>query len=108
LQTLPAAADRQVLLCTDLHAGNILAAGREPWLVIGPKPYLGDPAYDAVQHLLNCDQRLTADPIGLAWRMADLAGLDPDRLTHWLFARCVQESLDQPGLLEVAARLAPT
>jgi streptomycin 6-kinase len=108
LRTLPATADRQVLLCTDLHAGNILAANREPWLVIDPKPYLGDPTYDAVQHLLNCHQRLITDPAGLARRMADLAGIDPDRLIGWLLARCVQESLDQPALREVAARLART
>jgi streptomycin 6-kinase len=108
LRTLPATADRHVLLCTDLHAGNILAASREPWLVIDPKPYLGDPTYDAVQHMLNCDQRLVADPIGLARRIADLVELDPDRLVRWLFARCVQESIDQPALREIAARLAPT
>jgi streptomycin 6-kinase len=42
-RTLPATADRRVLLCTDLHAGNVLAADREPWLVIDPKPYAGDP-----------------------------------------------------------------
>ncbi|WP_309238362.1 aminoglycoside phosphotransferase family protein [Actinoplanes aureus] len=107
LRTLPATADRRVLLCTDLHAGNILAADREPWLAIDPKPYLGDPTYDAVQHLLNCQQRLMADPAGLASRMADLLELDAGRLTQWLFARCVQESLDHPVLREVAARLAP-
>ncbi len=106
-RALPATADRQVLLCTDLHAGNILAAEREPWLVIDPKPYLGDPAYDAVQHMLNCDQRLHADPVRLAHRIADLLDLDPDRLRQWLFARCMQESIDQPDLRDVAARLAP-
>lgn len=107
LRTLPATADRQALLATDLHAGNILAAEREPWLAIDPKPYLGDPAYDAVQHLLNCEERLARDPVGLAHRMADLLDLDPERLRAWLFARCVQESLDQPVLGAVAARLAP-
>jgi streptomycin 6-kinase len=108
LRTLPATADRRVLLATDLHAGNVLAADREPWLAIDPKPYLGDPAYDAVQHLLNCEQRLTADPAGLAHRMADLLDLDRDRLRQWLFARCTQESLDQPDLRQVAARIAPS
>lgn len=106
-RTLPATAERRVLLCTDLHAGNILAAQRDPWLVIDPKPYVGDPTYDALQHMLNCEQRLTAEPVGFAVRMADLLGLDRDRLLGWLFARCVQESLDQPSLRQVAAVLAP-
>lgn len=38
--------------------------------------------------------------------MAGLLDLDADRLRLWLFARCVQECLDQPVLYEVAARLA--
>jgi streptomycin 6-kinase len=104
---LPGTADREVLLCADLHAGNVLAAQREPWLVIDPKPFVGDPAYDVLQHLLNCEERLSADPVALAHRMADLVGLDRGRVRSWLFARCVQESLDQPELLPVAAALAP-
>lgn len=104
---LPATATREVLLCTDLHAGNVLAARREPWLVIDPKPYLGDPAFDALQHLLNCRERLAADPVGLAIRMAELLGLDADRVNQWLFARCVQESIDQPWLGGPARTLAP-
>lgn len=104
---LPGDAEREVLLCTDLHAGNVLAAEREPWLAIDPKPHVGDPAYDALQHMLNCDARLHADPQGLARRMAGLLGLAPDRLLLWLFARCVQESADWPNLAEVARRVAP-
>lgn len=75
--------------------------------MIDPKPYVGDPAYDPLQHLLNCDQRLAADPIGLARPMADLLELDAGRVIHWLFARCVQESIDQPWLRDIAVALAP-
>jgi hypothetical protein len=35
---LAATADRSVLLCTDLRAGNIQAAEREPWPDTDPKP----------------------------------------------------------------------
>jgi streptomycin 6-kinase len=104
--SLPASAEREVLLCTDLHAGNVLGAQREPWLVIDPKPYVGDPAYDSLQHLLNCQERLVADPIALVRRMAALLGLEADRMTQWLFARCVHESIDQPRLRSVAVALA--
>ena len=106
-RSLPATAEREVLLCTDLHAGNVLAAEREPWLVVDPKPYVGDPTYDVVQHLLNCPERLTVDPVGLVARLAELLDLDRERLRLWLFARCVQESPDWPNLVDIARRLAP-
>jgi streptomycin 6-kinase len=107
LRGLPASADRSVLLSTDLHAGNVLSAEREPWLVIDPKPFVGDPAFDAVQHMLNCDERLEADPEGLAQRMADLLDLDSARVKLWLFARCAQESLHDLSMREPARLLAP-
>ena len=104
---LPGTASSEVLLCTDLHAGNILAARREPWLVIDPKPYVGDPAYDVLQHMLNCDRRLAAGAADLADRMASLAGLDSGRVRRWLFARAVQESIGSPLLRRAARQLAP-
>ena len=107
-RSLPGTAGRRVLLCTDLHAGNILAAERAPWLVIDPKPYVGDPAYDVLQHMLNCEGRLAADAAGLADRMAGLAGLEARRVRRWLFARSVQESVGSPLMREVARQLAPS
>ena len=71
----------------------MLSGERRPWLLIDPKPYVGDPHYDVVQHLLNCKRSLQADPIGLLTKVADLAGLDAGRVRQWLLARCVQESL---------------
>ncbi|HEX4906285.1 MAG TPA: aminoglycoside phosphotransferase family protein [Acidimicrobiales bacterium] len=98
-----------VLLLTDLHAGNVLSGTRRPWLLIDPKPYLGDPHYDVLQHLLNCDASLQADPIALLTEVADLAGLDAVRVRRWLFARCVQELLGEgspwPGLGDVLREL---
>ena len=79
--------------------------GGEPWLIIDPKPYVGDPTYDPLQHLLNSDRRLHADPAGHTARMADLLELDPVRLRRWLFARCVQESANCPPLADVARRI---
>jgi streptomycin 6-kinase len=105
-RSLPATAERTALLCTDLHASNVLAAEREAWLVIDPKPYVGDPTYDALQHILNCE-RLHDDPLGLVQRMAGLLDLDAERLLLWLFARCVQDSPTFPGLADVARRIAP-
>ena len=104
-RALPTSAEREVLLATDLHAGNILAAQRQPWLVIDPKPYVGDPAYDVLQHLLNCEERLQQDPAGLAARMANLLEMEPLRLRRWLFARCVQEAPGWPPLADIARRI---
>jgi streptomycin 6-kinase len=106
-RALPHTADSAVLLYTDLHPENVLAAQREPWLAIDPKPYVGDPTYDALQHMLNHPDRLAADPAGFVQRMAELLGLDQSRLRDWLFARSVQESIDAPGLCEVAIALRP-
>jgi streptomycin 6-kinase len=107
LRELARTADRSVVLCTDLHAENVLTAQREPWLAIDPKPFVGDPAFDPVQHILNCDQRLAADPAALADRMAELCQVDAERIRLWLFARCAQESLQDLTMRELARRIAP-
>ncbi len=81
----------EVLLATDLHAGNVLRAQREPWLVIDPKPFAGDPAYDATQHLLNCRKRILSDPRGTISRFAGLLEVDEKRVALWTFARFAAE-----------------
>jgi streptomycin 6-kinase len=98
-----------VLLATDLHAGNVLQAQREPWLVIDPKPFVGGRAFDATQHLLNCRERLLADPEGTIQRFADLLELDDARVRLWLFARAAAEPRDEwreDWLFTLARRLA--
>jgi streptomycin 6-kinase len=106
LRSLPASAKHQVLLCTDLHAGNVLSSQREPWLSIDVKPFVGDPAYDVTQHLLNSGRRLHADALDLVTRLSALLDLDRDRVRLWLFARCVHESVEWPELATVARRIA--
>ena len=91
LENLSASNVSNVLLATDLHAGNVLRAEREPWLVIDPKPFIGDRAFDATQHLLNCRSRLRLEPDATMRRMADLCEVDYDRLRLWTFARLAAE-----------------
>jgi streptomycin 6-kinase len=101
-------APRDVLLATDLHAGNVLQAQREPWLAIDPKPFVGDPAYDATQHLLNCTERLRADPLGTIGRVADLLEVDAERVRLWVFARAAsgpRGDWDDRQTLELARRV---
>jgi len=107
---LSADASRDVLLATDLHAGNVLRAEREPWLVIDPKPFVGDPAYDATQHLFNCDVRLRADPGGTIRRFADLLGVEEERVRLWTFARAAAEPRDEwhgDAAMALARAIAP-
>lgn len=107
-EELPRTASRQVLLHTDLHAKNVLRATREPWLVIDPKPFVGDPAYDATQHLVNVLRTTPAsDAMDAISRYADLLGVEPDRARLWVFARCAAEADRIQDSIELARALAP-
>ena len=112
MEELARATPGDVLLATDLHAGNVVAAAREPWLAIDPKPFVGDPAYDATQHLFNCKDRFRADPISLIGSFADLLGVDRERVRLWAFARLAAEprdwSLEWRASLAAARTLAPS
>lgn len=99
-----------VLLTTDLHAGNILRSQREPWLAIDPKPFVGDRSYDPVQHLMNCETRLHQDPAGLVEHVAGLTEVDPGRLRLWTFARAAADPRDDwtnPRWIDIAKALSP-
>ncbi len=102
LRELPRDGGDAVLLHTDLHAGNVLAAEREPWLAIDPKPYVGDPNYDVTQHIFNGVFVEGTDAGALASRMARLLDLDLDRILLWLFARAVEASPYWAGMTDLA------
>ena len=55
--------------------------------MIDPKPLVGDRAYDATQHILNCGQRVLAAPRATIERVADLLEVDGERVRLWTFAR---------------------
>lgn len=79
----------------DFHLGNILAARREPWLVIDPKPLVGDPAFDTA-HLVRS---LLPDPIAmpeferLVTAIAGYLELPPERIAQWVFVRSIENAL---------------
>jgi streptomycin 6-kinase len=85
----------QVLLHQDLHPDNVLRAEREPWLVIDPKPLVGEREFGiaplvrafelghserAVRYRLD---RLTAD-----------LGLDRERARLWALGQTIAWSFD--------------
>lgn len=87
------------LLHTDLHFENVLAADREPWLAIDPKPLSGDPAYEVAPVLWNRWAEVTAsgDVRGAirrrGWAVVDAADLDPDRARDWAVVRLAVNAL---------------
>jgi streptomycin 6-kinase len=109
-EELPLSASARTLLATDLHAGNVLSAKRRPWLVIDPKPFVGDPAFDATQHLLNCVERVGRQRDETIQRFADLLELEAERVRLWTFARAAAAPWDDwkgEGWLSLARTLAP-
>jgi streptomycin 6-kinase len=104
LRELARSSTDDVLLATDLHAGNVLRAEREPWLVIDPKPFVGDRAYDATQHLLNCE-RLDENPLATIDRFADLLDVDHERVRLWIFARAATD-MQRPQVARALASCA--
>ncbi len=81
------------LIHSDLHFSNVLAAEREPWLVIDPKPLSGDPAYEVAPLLWNRweEAMTTASPrealLDRLFAVVDLAELDEDRVRNWIVVR---------------------
>lgn len=109
-EELTTTTERRVVLFTDLHAGNVLRAQRAPWLAIDPKPFVGDAAYDATQHLINCPERMRDAPHATIERFADLLGVSGERVRRWMFARAAAEPRDRWAAspwLAVARALAP-
>jgi streptomycin 6-kinase len=65
------------LVNQDLHGGNVLRAEREPWLVIDPKPLVGECELEASALLRNAD-----DPSRWLDALAEL-GFDRERARGW-------------------------
>jgi streptomycin 6-kinase len=84
-----------VMVHGDLHYENVLAADREPWLVIDPKPMSGDPHYEPAPLLWNrwddlVDGGNVRDAVRRRFRTAvDVADLDEDRARDWTVLRAV-------------------
>jgi streptomycin 6-kinase len=85
----------------DLHYGTVLAADREPWLAIAPKPSNGDPHYELAPMLWNRWDELAGDiRRGVQrrfYRLIDAAGLDEDRAKRWVLVRVVRQAMGDPA-----------
>ena len=85
----------------DLHYGTVLAADREPWLAIAPKPLNGDPHYELAPMLWHRWDELAGDVRhGVQrrfYRLVDAAGFDEDRARGWVLIRVVREAMRDPA-----------
>jgi streptomycin 6-kinase len=75
--------DARYLVNQDLHGGNVLRAGREPWLLIDPKPLVGEREIDGVGLLRNA-----TDPRPWVDALVEL-GYDRERLWQWGYAHAL-------------------
>ena len=98
LTALVATAPSARLVHEDLHDMNVLAPiqpHRGDWLAIDPKPVAGEWAYAVAPIVWNrAEVTATADSVRGHVRMraevvADVAGLDEDRVRRWTFVRLV-------------------
>jgi streptomycin 6-kinase len=79
------------LVNQDLHGGNILRAQREPWLVIDPKPLVGERELEASALLRN-----TTEVSRWLDALRDL-GLDRERARGWGIAHNLAWAWDEYG-----------
>jgi streptomycin 6-kinase len=84
-----------VLVNRDFHLYNVLAGQREPWLLIDPKPLVGEPVFDTGHLLLSLagEDPHPATVRRLVGRLAAELSLDSDRIRAWAFVRAFDNAV---------------
>jgi streptomycin 6-kinase len=89
----------QVLVNQDLHAGNVLAAEREPWLLIDPKPLAGEREFGVASIVrgreLGHSREAVLHRLG---RLSDELELDRERVRLWTIAHTMSWAFDEEPL----------
>ena len=90
LEALALTQGEQVLIHQDLHADNVLAAEREPWLVIDPKPLAGEREFGLASIIrsveLGHSKRAVVDRLD---RLSSELGLDRERARGWALGQTI-------------------
>ncbi len=96
------------LIHTDLHHGNVLAAGQNDWAAISPKPLNGDPHYEPAPTLIHHWDEVVDDVrSGVRRRfdtLVDVAGLDEDRARAWVIVRMAHRATDPAATRDALTR----
>jgi streptomycin 6-kinase len=95
LQTLSVSQGEQVLLHQDLHGENVLAAQREPWLTIDPKPLIGEREF-AVASIVRSFElgHSKRDVHNRLDRLTSELGLDRERARGWTIGQTMAWAFD--------------
>jgi streptomycin 6-kinase len=95
LTELPPTQGEQVLLHQDLHAENVLAAEREPWLTIDPKPLAGEREF-AVAPIVRGRElgHSKRDVLHRFDRLTSELGLDRERARGWAIGQTLAWAYD--------------
>ena len=84
----------QVLLHQDLHGENVLAAEREPWLVIDPKPLVGEREFAVAPIVRSVELgHSRRDVLYRFERLTSELGLDRERARGWAIAQTIAWSV---------------
>jgi streptomycin 6-kinase len=103
LRDLPGTQGEEVLLHQDLHADNVLAAEREPWLAIDPKPLAGEREFGIAPIVRSSELgHSRRDVLRRFDRLTAELGLDRDRARGWAVAQTVAWAEGMPTHLETA------
>lgn len=77
-----------VLLHQDLHGDNVLAAQREPWLVIDPKPLIGELAFALAPIVRSAELGHSREAVVHRLDfLSDALGVDRERARGWAVAQ---------------------
>jgi streptomycin 6-kinase len=88
LATLRDSQGPPVLLHQDLHGDNVLRAAREPWLVIDPKPLVGDREFSLSPIIRSRELGDTRQSmIARLDKLSNELGLNRERARLWTFAQ---------------------
>jgi streptomycin 6-kinase len=84
----------QVLLHQDLHGDNVLAAEREPWLVIDPKPLVGEREFAVAPIVRSVELgHSRRDVLYRLDRLTSELGLDRERARGWTIGQTIAWSV---------------
>ena len=95
LEELAPTQGEQVLVHQDLHPDNVLAAQREPWLVIDPKPLVGEREFALAPIIRSSELGHNKNAVlGRLDALTSALGLDRERARRWAIGQTIAWAVD--------------